>query len=169
MLKKFALSAFGALLLESAFVGCGPKVPADMPTLYPVTVKVVDGNKGIQGVNVVFLYEQNPVITGETDSNGVAEMKTTLGNYTAKGVPEGSFRVTCAKDPTVEHWKTAQERAEMSPGEAGDYMKEWQAKCDALPREIPKVWKDFDKTPLKAEVASPGGEFVFDVEGKAND
>ena len=50
-----------------------------------------------------------------------------------------------------------------------EYQKEWQAKCDELPREIPIIWKNFDKTPLTAKVTTQGGEVVFDVEGRAEE
>ena len=167
MMKRMAVLGLAALLV-CAVIGCGAKKPADMPETVPFTVKVVDGGKGIEGVHVFFIYDKNPSISAVTDSSGVAQMSTSLQQYTAKGAPVGDYRVTCTKDPMVEHWKTAQERALMSPGDASAYMKEWQAKCDELPREIPKIWSDFDKTPLKCTVTA-GGEVVFDVEGKANE
>ncbi len=168
MTKNLVLFCVAALLLGVA-VGCGPKKPADMPETYPFKVKIVDGSKPIADVQVQMLWEKNSVVTGVTGADGVAEMKTTLQKFTTKGAPEGEFRVLCTKDPKVDHWKTDQERAEMSSGEAAAYMKEWQAKCDELPREIPKVWKDFDKTPLKASVPNGGGEVTFDVEGRADE
>ena len=168
MRKSLVLICVSALLLGT-LAGCGVKKPADMPETFPFKVKIVDGSKPIADVQIQFLWENNAVVTGITGSDGVAQMQTTLQKYTAKGAPAGDFRVLCTKDPTVDHWKTNQERAEMSSGEAAAYMQEWQAKCDELPREIPKIWKDFDKTPLKTTVASGGGEVTFDVEGHAND
>lgn len=150
-------------------VGCGKSRPKDMPKTYPFKVKVVDGSRPIEEVHVVLIYDQSPAISGTTDKSGVAELYTTLQGYTVKGAPSGSFRVTCRKDPNVEHWKTAQERAEMNPGEASEYFEQWQAKVDAAPREVPKIWSDFDQTPLTLTITDRGGEVVFDVDGAAND
>ena len=152
-----------------SFLGCGPKKPDGMPDVVPLKVKIVDGDKPIEGVHIVFNSDLSPVVAGDTDSSGVAVMTTTLQKYVAKGVPVGKFNVICMKDPLVEHWKTPQEQAEMSPGEAAAYHKEYQEKCAALPREIPKSWGDSSHPVLTAEVDASTGEIVFDVEGRANE
>ena len=155
--------------LSCCVLGCGPQKPADMPDVVPFKVKIVDGDKPIEGVHILFSYDKNPVITGDTDKNGVAELTTTLQKYVAKGVPIGKFNVTCVKDPLVEHWKTPQEQAEMSPGEAAAYHKEYQEKCAAIPREIPKSWGDSLHPVLTLEVDGSTNEATFDVEGRANE
>lgn len=167
MAKKYWMTFVCAAVVCASLVGCGPKKPADMPETVPFKVSVVDGSTPIADVRILFIHSGNTVITGTTNALGVAEMSTTLQNYTAPGAPLGEYRVTCTKDPMVDHWKTADERAKMDPGEAGAYQKEWEAKCAELPREIPIIWKNFDKTPLKANVTG-AGELTFDVEGKAN-
>lgn len=169
--RKLLLSFVAAMVCGTCLVGCGPKKPEGFPEVAPFTVKIVDGSTPIADVAILFIGNGNAVIQGMTDVNGVAEIQTRLGNgdYMEKGAPAGEYRVQCTKDPMVEHWKTAQERAEMSIEEQGAYNDEWQKKCDALPREIPKIWGNFDKTPLKVEVPAGGGEVTFDVEGKANE
>ena len=157
------------IALCAAVTGCGPQKPADMPDVVPFKVKIVDGDKPIEGVHVIFSYDKNPVIAGDTNSAGIAEMTTTLQKYTAKGVPQGSFKVTCVKEPVVEHWKTMQEIAEMSPGESAAYYKEYQEKCAAVPREIPKSWGDVSNPVLTVDVDGSSNEVTFDVEGKANE
>lgn len=171
MRNKILLTLLLVVISGSAIVGCGPKKPDGFPDVVPFKVKVVDGSTSIAGVDVFFIGEGNAVISGITDSTGVAEIRTKLSSspYSAVGVPVGSYRVQCTKDPKVEHWKTPQEIAMMSIEEQGAYTQEYQEKCDALPREIPKFWSSFDKTPLTAEVASGGGEVTFDVEGKADE
>lgn len=149
--------------------GCGPQKPADMPDLVPFKVKIVDGDKPIEGVHVLLSYDKNPVVSGDTDKNGVAELTTTLQKYSAKGAPIGSFKVICIKEPVVEHWKTMQEIAEMSPGESAAYYKEYQEKCAAVPREIPKSWGDSTKPALTVDIDGSSSEVTFDVEGKANE
>ena len=149
--------------------GCGPQKPDDMPDLVPFKVKIVDGDKPIEGVHVLLSYDKNPVVSGDTDKNGVAELTTTLQKYSAKGAPIGSFKVICIKEPVVEHWKTMQEIAEMTPGESAAYYKEYQEKCAAVPREIPKSWGDSTKPALTVDIDGSSSEVTFDVEGKANE
>ena len=85
----------------------------------------------------------------------------------AKGAPAGDYRVQVEKEPLAEHWKTPEEQSKMSKPEKDAYLDEWLAKCAELPREVPKIWNDYDKTPLTATVPAGGGEVTFDVEGKA--
>lgn len=142
--------------------GCGKKAPADMPETVPFKVKVVNGSKGVADVQVVMEAKSGVgAISGTTGSSGVAEMKTTYKNYTAKGVPNGEYKVRLIKDPVVDHWKTEAELNAMDMGERQSYFDEWTAKCNELPREVPVILKDYDKTPLSTTV-SGAGEYVVD-------
>lgn len=159
----FFVAALAAALGASS-VGCGPKAPADMPETHPFKVKVVNGSDAIADVDVFFIATSGSVtISGKTDKNGVAEITSTLQGYTADGAPAGDYKVTCTKDPQPEHWKTPAELAAMSVGEQSEYHAEYEAKRAEMPREIPEVWKDFDRTPLSATVSAGGGEVTFDV------
>ncbi len=134
-----------------------------MPETVPFTVKVVDGSKGIADVQIVMDSESGTgAVSGTTDSSGVAVMKTTYKNYTAKGVPTGDYKVRCIKNPTVDHWKTEEELNQMDMGERQAYFDEWSKKNDELPREVPKILEDFDKSPISTTVSGEG-EFVVDV------
>ena len=62
-----------------------------------------------------------------------------------------------------------QEIAEMTPGESAAYYKEYQEKCAAVPREIPKSWGDSLNPVLSVEIDGSAAEVTFDVEGKANE
>ncbi len=153
-----------AAVLGASSLGCGPKAPDDMPEIYPFKVKVVDGSKAIADVDVFFIATSGSVsISGKTDKNGVAEIFSTLRGYAAKGAPAGEYKITCSKDPQPEHWKTPAELAAASVGEQAEYHAEYEAKRAEMPREIPEVWKDFDRTPLSATVSAGGGEVTFDV------
>lgn len=163
-IQKFAVSIIFLCFLS----GCGPKEPADFPQLQPFKVKIVDGDKPIEGVLVQFLYDKNPLVSAMTDSHGIAVITTTYQKYTKVGAPVGEYRVKCTKDPLADHWKTEEEREKMSKEEEDAYLNEWIAKCAELPREIPEVWSNFDKTPLTVSVQEGGGEVTFDVDGHAN-
>ena len=167
-LRQFLCLTISAALL-SALVGCGPKAPADMPKTVPFKVKVVDGSTPVEGARILFLHDQKAVVSGITDANGVAEITTSLQNYTAKGAPAGEYRVQCVKERLAEHWKTPEEQSKMSKEEKDQYLDEWLEKCNEIPRSVPASWEDYDKTPLTASVPAEGGEVTFDVEGKANE
>lgn len=152
---------FSAACLTLA--GCGKSAPDGMPETVPFSVKVVDGSKGIADVQVVMDSEAGVgAVSGTTNSSGVAEMKTTFKNFTAKGVPVGDYKVRCIKNPTVDHWKTEEELNKMDLGERQAYFDEWQKKNDELEREVPKILEDFDNCPCKTSVSGEG-EFVVDV------
>lgn len=155
-----------AVLGGAALVGCGKAAPDGFPETQPFTVKVVDGGKGIEGVQVTLAHADPKgvgAVAGTTNSSGVAKMTTTFKNFTADGAPAGEYRVQCVKDPVVDHWKTDAEMSAMSPGERTAYFEEWKAKCDEQPREVPKALGNYDATPLTATVAAGGGELVVDV------
>ncbi len=157
---------FGAVLtlaLCFAAVGCGKKAPEGMPETVPFKVKVTSGGKGVADVQIELVNPKiQGSIAGSTNSSGVAEIKTTFKNFTADGAPVGDYRVRLRKDPLVEHWKTDEEILAMGVGERAEYYAEFEAKCDELPREVPKILGDYDGTPLTATV-SDGGEVEFDV------
>lgn len=144
-------------------VGCSKPAPDDMPETVPFTVKVVNGSKGIADVQVVM---ENPTgtgaVSGKTNSSGVAEMKTTYKNFTAKGAPVGEYKVRCLKDPVVDHWKTQEEINAMDLGERQAYFDEWAAKCKELPREVPEILNEYDACPCSTKVEA-GGQYVIDV------
>ncbi|MGL6195669.1 MAG: carboxypeptidase-like regulatory domain-containing protein [Thermoguttaceae bacterium] len=87
-----------AFLLLPTFIGCGPKVPADMPKLYPCTVVITQDNQPLEGA-VVTLFHQDPSLQkwtagGLTDVSGKVVLKT-QGRY--DGVAEGDYKVTVTK------------------------------------------------------------------------
>lgn len=155
-------------ILSVVISGCGKKKPADFPEVLPFTVKVVDGSTPIEGVQVFFIYDGNPVVSGLTNAQGIAEITTMYQKYTAKGAPAGEYKVQLSKEPLAEHWKSPEEQMQMTKEEKDAYLNEWLTKCKALPREIPANWGNYDKTPLTASVSIDSKEITFDVEGKAN-
>ena len=109
MIKLRRLGFCSVLLSGAALVGCGKAAPDGFPETQPFTVKVVDGGKGIEGVQVTLAHSDPKgvgAVAGTTNSSGVAKMTTTFKNFTADGAPAGEYRVQCVKDPVVDHWKT---------------------------------------------------------------
>jgi hypothetical protein len=80
-----------------AFIGCGEKLPADLPKLYPTTLTVVQENQPLGDAIVqVTAKDRNSKwsATGITNASGVVELDT-QGKY--KGVPEGIYSVVVTK------------------------------------------------------------------------
>ena len=161
MLKRL-LSVALIVAFFAPLVGCGKKAPADFPKIVPFKVKILADGKAVEGCTVVLSNGKNAAVKGTTDRSGVAVMTTSLSNYSAKGAPEGEFDVQCIKDVAVEHWKTQEEIANMPISERSAYYKEYEEKCNALPREVPKKLADPMTSPLKLTVTA-GGEETFDV------
>ena len=95
----FSVFAVAVLVLTA---GCGQKLPAGMPTLYPVTLTVTSGGQPVEGANVTVTLSGgtfNWPIAGTTEANGKVALMTN-GQYV--GAPEGDFVVCVRKVRYVE-------------------------------------------------------------------
>ena len=158
------LTFVAAVLL---FIGCGPARPTDMPTTAPCTITVLDGGKPMRGVSVVLFYAEGSaslVIGGMTNASGVAEIKTTWGNYTAKGAPIGVSKVTVDKSFEIPpETVTPEESARWTPAQGAKYERERMEMVDKL-RIIPAAISDISLTPLSVSVESrTGGSLTIEV------
>jgi len=142
------------------------KAPDGMPKTYSCTIKVIKDSVPLEGANIT-LFPENPVgdlvSSGITDTSGHAKIVSLYKNYQAKGAPVGTYKVVITKLPFVEHTKTPQEIALMSPGDANAYEKEFLAKRAALPKIVPDALTKEADTPLKVEVTTSGGELEVDL------
>lgn len=78
-------------------VGCGEKLPPDLPKLYPTRVLVIQAGKPLEGASVHLLPKDTNsrwAAAGKTDSSGKVEFYTE-GRY--RGVPEGAYQLTVSK------------------------------------------------------------------------
>ncbi len=120
--KLFAL--LGAVAL-TAVVGCGgPKKPADLPELYPVKITVIQDGQPLEGASVMLndpSLKIRFVMGGQTDAQGVAEIKT---DAQFPGAPGPSYRSNSVSAPVG--------RQRFSPttgGEAGKRIKKDASSC----------------------------------------
>jgi len=164
-MKSFNYFLFGLLLIY--VVGCsGTNVPADFPKTFPATVTVKEGNTPLADT-AILLYAQNVqgswMSSGNTDANGVAELVTNQGNHTARGVPEGLYKVTLSKTPKAPSERSADEVATMSYDEQIAYNQAITAELARIPPPIPRRLTQPRETPLILEVTASGGELVVDI------
>ena len=86
---------WGALL--TFVIGCGEKLPPDLPKLYPTRVVIIQENKPLEGASVQLLPKDSNsrwAAAGKTDASGRVDFFTE-GRY--RGVPEGDYQVTVSK------------------------------------------------------------------------
>lgn len=159
-MKKFLLLV--ACLSLTLFTACSPKVPSDVPKLYPCQVKVLQGTAPLEGANVTFYSEggTNLTFSGKTDASGIAAIKTIRGTYIGNGAPAGKYKVTVVKPQTVKHWKTPEELAKFTREEQIKYDNEMAEKIKALGTIVAKELSSSETTPLSVEVTSAGGEVL---------
>ena len=78
-------------------VGCGgPKPPADLPELHPLTIEVVQDGKPLVEASISLYAEGSTLaIGGSTDASGKAVIRT-LGEF--EGAPVGTYKVCIIKE-----------------------------------------------------------------------
>ncbi|MDR1480427.1 MAG: Ig-like domain-containing protein [Planctomycetaceae bacterium] len=133
--------------------GCQSK-PAGFPNIVQCNVIVTDNGKPIAGVSVSLHCESsvNYFSSGITDKNGVAEIKTSQGTYSQKGIPIGKVVLILNKTPKVDDWYTLEEQSNMPTDELMAYMEEKQRRSEKLPPVIPPKLTDASTTPLTKEI-----------------
>ncbi|MDR2438423.1 MAG: carboxypeptidase-like regulatory domain-containing protein [Planctomycetaceae bacterium] len=148
MKNYLLIFVFSGLFLGIA--GCGK--PAQMPKLFPCHITVTDGGTPVAGVRVSMADESSGeswAINGITDSSGVAKMSTTYTNYTAHGVPQGTFKVAVDKEPP--NLPPQNVTDDMNEQQTEAVMKKWEEQVDKL-RIIPKNLVFVSTTPITLEV-----------------
>jgi len=163
MTRNFVLFLF---VVATIFTVSCSKAPDGMPKTWSCTIKVIRDSAPVEGANIT-LFPDNPVAdlisSGITDASGNAKIVSLYKNYQAKGTPEGSYKVVITKLPFLEHTKTPQEIALMSPGDQIAYEKDFRAKRDVLPKIVPDALTNEADTPLKVEVTTSGGMLEVDL------
>ncbi len=133
-------------------VGCskGPKKPADLPKLYPATVKVVydDGTPVAEAMVTLVKADGTSSpwnLTGVTDAQGVLVMKT-HGNW--DGAPAGDYQGMVTKEISEKE----------APTEAGGSVK-----IKGITNYVDKMYGDPVKSGLVAKVVEGENNFEFKV------
>lgn len=89
---------FGALFVLVCMVGCGEKLPSDLPELYPVEIMVTQQDKPLADAYVQLINtesDQKYNSGGVTSEEGKTSIQT-HGKY--RGVPNGEYIVTVTKE-----------------------------------------------------------------------
>lgn len=96
-MKRYLFPAFLLLALLS-FSGCSnEQKPADLPTLHPVELTVIQDGKPLEGATVLLMPTGTSTrfsSSAVTDKSGVAAIKT---DAKYPGAPEGKYKVCISK------------------------------------------------------------------------
>jgi len=143
--------------------GCS-KRPAGMPATFPCKITIVSG--GIPKADhevALHLVTGNGALSimANTDSSGIAEIRTRLADYTAKGAPEGTFKVTVERH--VHLPDDGVDLSRLSRDEVGAYLNRRAAEGEKL-REFPVQLSRSESTPFEITVAKGGeNQWTFDL------
>ena len=161
------------VVVASIFVvtslGCNrAKRPRDFPDLEPCTITIVNGANPVQGASILLSSSDGTkkgawIADGITDDNGVAQIKTSQGNYSKKGVPTGKYKLTLSKEPKVEGELPPQELEKLSLEEYRAYTRKIADQKAKMPKEIPDKAKSQKETPLDLDVPSSGCNLTIDL------
>lgn len=132
------------------FSGCGERRPDGMPPLYPTKLTFIQAGKPLPGVRVTLFFEdenqKNWPISGISDSNGVAVLKT---QAIYNGVPAGRY-VVCVEKNELNYTQP------VTPAEAEVLKERFKTNPPMVTEFIPPQFAKRSESPLKLEVAPKG-------------
>ena len=168
---RYSLTVLFFFVVMAFVAGCGPKVPEGMPKTYPCKIKVTKGGSPVSGANVLLFSDSLPgslTTSGQTDSSGVAELHSTLGNYFTKGSPAGEMKVVIQKSPDIpaDLKLTPEQGANMTPPDANAHAAKVAKAMKAAPKIVPDKFSSPSTSPLKATVeeSKTGTEITFELD-----
>ncbi|MGL6193534.1 MAG: hypothetical protein ACRC2T_01785 [Thermoguttaceae bacterium] len=155
------------MITITTLVGCSNK-PSGFPKTYPTTVTVKDGGAPLADITV-FLDSESPaewVISGVTDSQGVAKINTKQVAYKSEGAPTGNFTVRvdqkCAPLPPDLADIAAQASANSAEVSSADAEK--IVAYMAANKIFPDRYTSASMSPVKISVSASGGNVEFDIQ-----
>ena len=157
----------GAVCLSAAFwgSGCNQGVPSDFPKTFSCQIVVRDDGNPVDAASVTLIPDQlmsSIVISGSTDSYGVAMLRTLHGEYSKEGVPEGNYTVMIAKTLPIDMPTLSTEEVySQTPQQKAAREKEYQRKRDKA-RVVPEQLTT-PQSPLKLAVGSAGTKLEVDI------
>ncbi|MDR0336871.1 MAG: hypothetical protein LBI18_07260 [Planctomycetaceae bacterium] len=155
------------LLVALLLSGCNNK-PDNVPEIFSCTISVTNGSTPIADVFIVVAPEVGGAewsMSGTTNTNGIATIRTSRLGWQGNGIPAGTYRVSLSKIPTVPEI-SAEEYQRLSAEEQEMYNNEQEKKREKLPREIPEYLSDFVLSPFQITVAKGQKNFLaVDVAG----
>ena len=157
-------------LLHLLAIGCA-KRPEDMPPTYPAKITILRDGKPVPDAQPVLfkvgeqISAASLVVSGVSDSDGVAVLHSTYCNYTEKGVPEGEYKVVITCDVKVGSKEELEKAADLPAGEQAALFAKMKKERDEKGVAVPPIWASVVNTPLKMTVEANqenGGELTLE-------
>ncbi|MDR1268456.1 MAG: hypothetical protein LBK82_02920 [Planctomycetaceae bacterium] len=151
------------IVLIIGLSGCS-YAPPDFPKTKPCSVTVLRDSKPVADVFVTLTPIETGgmwTVSGKTDVNGVAVLRTFQGTYVVQGAPERTFKVTLEKQSVVEGEKSPKEIEKLGMTGIQKYHEDIEQKRAALPKIIPEILNQNSHTPLLFDLTK---EQTFQVE-----
>ena len=159
------------LLAVTVVIGCGQKIPSDMPSVYPCTITLTKGGVPVDDAAITLRSDSLPgylSVSGRTDENGVATIWTRYEDYRTQGAPAGEFRVTVIKTPAIpdELVLSDEQRSRMTEEEREAHSARVDSALAAAPRVVPASFIGERSTPLTVTVTSSeeGTAVTFEID-----
>jgi hypothetical protein len=162
-MKKFIYCIFFVI----SAIGCHKSSPSGLPPLVPYTIKVVDNQQPITGVDIGLYREEGQggwSLGGITNSDGIAKIQTIFGSFEGYGIPAGTYRVLFNKriELPQELILSEEQSLKLSPEE----LTKWDQKKQKYIKEhriLPDAFSDWETTPIKITVSETEHSFTVDV------
>ncbi|MDR1493920.1 MAG: carboxypeptidase-like regulatory domain-containing protein [Planctomycetaceae bacterium] len=166
-MKNRNIRKFLLLFFLMFTIGCSEKLPDNFPKkLANFTVKLMYENKPVEGASVSFISDDTSVgylATAFTADDGVAQLETSVNQFSKPGIPAGAYKVIVTHIPKTSIELTQQEVMTLSNDELKKREDDVNKERAKLPHPVPKNWSDLKSTPLKITIPEKGGSVMIEI------
>lgn len=157
-----------AFVALATCLGCSGGKPDGIPNLAKTQVTVVKGGTPVADANVFLVPDLGSAsgswsVAGKTDAQGVAIIKTSQGDWSAPGAPEGSYKIYLTKFTQIEEPEMPANIDEDEEAKAA-YYAEREKRLKEAGNEIPAKMNQADTSGLTISVACELTELTIDVD-----
>ena len=156
-----------------SFSGCGEKLPADFPKVFPMTVTITDGTTPLADVRIMFFQISGSGVayasSGLTDARGIAKISTSQGSFNKAGIPVGEFVVTVEDVIRMNDDISPEEELRMSREELTKLSQEREKRMAEIVRKVPEVLSQAtrgsieDRSPIRFTATEGKNELAINV------
>jgi hypothetical protein len=167
MKPNITIKIISLIMLWFVVPGCSSRLVPDgfPPKLVKFSVTLLCDGKPVEGASI-WLHPDNDSntlyhVSGQTDANGVAVMKTTINVYSETGAPVGQFTGTATHYPKIpaellpEGWETTLDKTSAQ-------LEQYHTVSEKL-KLVPKDWESKKTSPLKINIPENGGTVTIEI------
>jgi hypothetical protein len=148
-------------------LGCSSqKVPDGFPSkLIPFSVTLLNEGKPVNGAATVLVTETPSPYNaiGHTDTKGVAQLATSINNYSKNGIPTGTYKAIITHTPKAPSAVPSEQLGKMNMEEIDAYNAKIMKEIVAIPKIVPERWGRIESTPIKITVPENGGNITVEI------